>query len=194
MLAHSKIKKLIRTVGSHFTFPAMAASSSTPDGDHFYYFAFGSNLLRERVSINSPSALFVTTAKLEGLFYKVHLSLDVRFLVPECFRPQHYPLSPYLGYRLGFGNHSKVMESRWGGSPANIFPVSSDSPCPVPGAPPYVWGTVWRIHSDHLPALDAQEGVRAGSYEPVIVNTIPADGTLGHELTCRCYQVFIIEL
>ena len=105
-----------------------------------------------------------------------------------------YPLSPYLGYRLGFGNHSKVMESRWGGSPANIFPVSSNSPCPDPGAPPYVWGTVWRIHSDHLPALDAQEGVRAGIYEPVIVNTIPADGTLGHELTCRCYQVFIMEL
>ena len=67
MLVYSKVKKLIWSVPTRSTATTMAASSPS-EGDHFYYFAFGSNLLRERVSINSPSAVFVTTAKLEGVW------------------------------------------------------------------------------------------------------------------------------
>jgi len=47
----------------------------------FYYFAFGSNLLKERLQLANPSAQFVCTAKLEvGLiivtFYLGHLCLE----------------------------------------------------------------------------------------------------------------------
>lgn len=37
----------------------------TPDGRHFLYFAFGSNLLAERLHLMNPSAQFVTTGRLE---------------------------------------------------------------------------------------------------------------------------------
>ena len=59
-------------MGTSMTTAATSNASSSngvgnsSQADYFYYFAFGSNLLRERVSINSPTAVFVTTAKLEG--------------------------------------------------------------------------------------------------------------------------------
>ena len=43
-----------------------AEASSALESQCFYYFAYGSNLLGERVAINSPSAIFVAAAKLEG--------------------------------------------------------------------------------------------------------------------------------
>lgn len=48
-------------------------------------------------------------------------------------------------YTLSFGNFSKG----WGGASATIKPKEGS----------YVWGVVWEIDMEHLPALDKQEGV-----------------------------------
>uniref|UniRef100_A0A3B5MTV2 Uncharacterized protein n=1 Tax=Xiphophorus couchianus TaxID=32473 RepID=A0A3B5MTV2_9TELE len=46
--------------------------SGSSDG-HFMYFAFGSNLLRERLQLNNPSAAFVSTGRLKD--YKLNFGL-----------------------------------------------------------------------------------------------------------------------
>ena len=113
-----------------------------------------------------------------------------------------------LGYRLVFGGHDS---SRWGGHIANIQKLSLDavaSSAPLPSSisslssssstpssafsstpPSHVWGTVWRIHKDNLAALDEQESVGSGLYEPISVETEPTDKSLGDKLLCRTYQV-----
>ncbi|XP_041664130.1 gamma-glutamylcyclotransferase a [Cheilinus undulatus] len=43
----------------------VTANMSVPADGHFLYFAFGSNLLRERLQLANPSAVFVTTGRLK---------------------------------------------------------------------------------------------------------------------------------
>jgi hypothetical protein len=40
-------------------------SMTSIDKKTFHYFAFGSNLLKERITINNPTAVFQTIGKLE---------------------------------------------------------------------------------------------------------------------------------
>jgi hypothetical protein len=47
-----------------FNFTTMPASATVMP-DTFFYFAFGSNLLTERILINNPSATFVEVARLD---------------------------------------------------------------------------------------------------------------------------------
>ena len=57
-------------------------ASSTASSDHFLYFAFGSNLLTERIHINNPSARFKCVAKLDD--YKLtfnHYSKVIIFMI-----------------------------------------------------------------------------------------------------------------
>ncbi|KAM9838456.1 gamma-glutamylcyclotransferase a [Aulostomus maculatus] len=42
-----------------------ASKMSCPTNDHFMYFAFGSNLLKERLMLANPSAIFRTTGRLK---------------------------------------------------------------------------------------------------------------------------------
>lgn len=136
----------------------MSATAAYEASCYFYYFAYGSNLLRERIAINSPTAVLLTTAKLEG-------------------------------YRLIFGGHDS---SRWGGHVANIARVSpiADATSSSSSSPPsHVWGTVWKIHKDNLAALDEQESVGSGLYEPISVETEPTHKSLGDKICCRTYQL-----
>ena len=98
---------------------------------------------------------------------------------------------------MGFGSaDGRGYGKRWFGYPANILRIpssASTNPSAEPNAPPFVWGTVWRIHNDNMDALDAQEGVGSGYYEPIVINAKPSDATLGDEITCRSYQVTIIR-
>uniref|UniRef100_A0A6Q2WQ19 Uncharacterized protein n=1 Tax=Esox lucius TaxID=8010 RepID=A0A6Q2WQ19_ESOLU len=43
----------------------IANATKSPVYDHFMYFAYGSNLLRERLQVNNPSAVFVSTGSLK---------------------------------------------------------------------------------------------------------------------------------
>jgi len=47
-------------------FSTMAEPGVIPGSDTFLYFGYGSNLLRERLTLKNPSAVFKTIAKLEG--------------------------------------------------------------------------------------------------------------------------------
>ncbi|KAJ8007892.1 hypothetical protein DPEC_G00098900 [Dallia pectoralis] len=45
-------------------------ATNTPGSEHFMYFAYGSNLLRERLQLNNPSAGFVSTGCLKDWVIK----------------------------------------------------------------------------------------------------------------------------
>lgn len=45
------------------------SNMSCPDDGRFMYFAFGSNLLKERLQLANPSAIFCTTGRLKVLLF-----------------------------------------------------------------------------------------------------------------------------
>ncbi len=61
----------------------MANSSDTVGDNKFLYFGYGSNLLRERIHIMNPSAVFKTIAKLEVSSY-ISVYILVRTKVLHC--------------------------------------------------------------------------------------------------------------
>ncbi|KAJ8736192.1 hypothetical protein PYW08_006848 [Mythimna loreyi] len=65
--------------------------------------------------------------------------------------------------------------AHWRGASATIVPT--------PG--PYVWGAIWRIHNDDMPALDKQEGVETNWYFAKTVKIVLLDGS---SVECRTYQ------
>ncbi|XP_070575059.1 gamma-glutamylcyclotransferase-like [Ptychodera flava] len=119
----------------------------------FKYFAFGSNLLQERIRLNSPSAVFVCVAKLQD-------------------------------YKLAFARNRVIQErqeakgpSKWGvGGIATIVESPGD----------HVWGTLWEVGEEHLPALDRQEGVDWNCYRPLTVSVCSPENEV---FECRTYQM-----
>ncbi|XP_035448825.1 gamma-glutamylcyclotransferase [Spodoptera frugiperda] len=63
----------------------------------------------------------------------------------------------------------------WRGTSATIVPN--------PGS--HVWGAIWRLHNDDMPALDKQEGVENNWYFAKNVDIMLPDGS---QTVCRTYQ------
>ncbi|XP_047026369.1 gamma-glutamylcyclotransferase-like [Helicoverpa zea] len=63
----------------------------------------------------------------------------------------------------------------WRGTSATIVPT--------PGA--HIWGAIWRLHNDDMPALDKQEGVDTNWYFAKTVKVILPNGS---SVDCRTYQ------
>ncbi|XP_008322121.1 gamma-glutamylcyclotransferase [Cynoglossus semilaevis] len=115
---------------------------SMDDNQTFMYFAYGSNLLKERLQLKNPSALMYSVARLQN-------------------------------YKLAFGNHKGIANSRWHGGVATIEPSPGDE----------VWGVVWKMNLSDLESLDRQENVRLGTYSPVELS-VKTDGQV---IGCRSY-------
>ncbi|CAB3226681.1 unnamed protein product [Arctia plantaginis] len=75
-------------------------------------------------------------------------------------------------HRFDFAKYN----ANWKGAVCTIVPTENE----------VVWGAVWKLHNDDLPALDRQEGVAIKEYFSKIVNII-ANRT---NLECRTYQHF----
>ena len=132
-------------------------ASSTASSDHFLYFAFGSNLLTERIHINNPSARFKCVAKLDD--YKLtfnHYSKVIIFMII------------YLGSILNFEleiriclmyNTYLIKFQRWQGSVATIMEDKNSN----------MYGIVWELQKEHLKTLDEQEGVPHNVYKRITV-------------------------
>lgn len=92
----------------------------------FLYFAYGSNLLADRIHINNPSA------KRAGIG-KIEVNKFTLFNIA-------YRLVSLQGYELDFITFSK----RWRGNSATIVNR--------PGS--HVWGALWEINNEDMVALD----------------------------------------
>lgn len=104
-------------------------SDQYSEKDFYYYFSYGSNMLKERIQINDPQAIPLCPAKLEVSGYTLQMLRDYQ---SKNIQKQ--------GYRLDFNYNSL----RWQGAVANI--VES------PGSE--VWGVVWIKHNDTIASLD----------------------------------------
>ncbi|KAI1693298.1 AIG2-like family domain-containing protein [Ditylenchus destructor] len=67
---HALNDKEVPEISSHTSAPGAGTGNTTQlrrnDDGHFYYFAFGSNLLTERIHINIPTAQFVSIGHLQN--------------------------------------------------------------------------------------------------------------------------------
>ncbi|XP_077977472.1 gamma-glutamylcyclotransferase-like [Glandiceps talaboti] len=125
-------------------------SSAKEEPSTFMYMAYGSNLLKERLHINSPSAKYIDVAKLEN--YKLTFATSTKYNPDPSKR------------RWGAGGVATIVES-----PGDV-----------------VWGTIWEIGREHLPALDRQEGVHMNVYDPLEVTVCTQNN---RQLTCRTYKM-----
>ncbi|KAL0901346.1 hypothetical protein ABMA27_006625 [Loxostege sticticalis] len=87
------------------------------------------------------------------------------------------PSAQFLGIGKLNNHHLDFIKysEHWRGSSATIVPIEG---C-------YVWGAVWRLNIEDMPALDWQEGVDTNWYFPKTVEIITPDG---EKLQCRTYQ------
>ena len=97
----------------------------------YYYFSFGSNMLKERIQINDPNAKPYAAAKLDVSLKVIKICIHAFF---------NKMSSSFKGYRLDFNYRSL----RWQGAVATI--VQS------PGS--HLWGVVWIKDNDTIAALD----------------------------------------
>ncbi|XP_070573996.1 uncharacterized protein [Ptychodera flava] len=87
-------------------------------------------------------------------------------------------------YKLAFARNIIIQErqkvmgtSNWGiGGMATIIESPGE----------HVWGTLWEIGEEHLPALDRQEGVHRNSYRPLTVTVCSQENEV---FECRTYQI-----
>lgn len=105
----------------------------------FLYFAYGSNLLKERLQLKNPSAMVHCVAR-----------LMVQSNIRRVSEPSHKPytltafFSLFQDYRLVFGNYKGLASDRWHGGVATIEHSPGDE----------VWGVVWRMSMSDLESLD----------------------------------------
>ncbi|KAF2360691.1 Gamma-glutamyl cyclotransferase-like [Trinorchestia longiramus] len=149
----------------------MPASGAAPSesSDSFLYFAFGSNLLTDRIHINNPSATFVDVAKLEG--YKLEFN---------------YYSKRWKGAAATV-NPVTLSSSQKGHEAACL---AGDFVC----TPGHVWGVLWRLNNYDMPHLDSQEGVKlddnlqhVGVYRPLEVPVVLK--STGETVQARTYQL-----
>lgn len=131
------------------------------DGTKFMYFAYGSNLLGDRIRIQNPSAVRCSNGVLkvsEWNYYVFIMSFSIRcdllFLVMQnknnCFSSFIIHLFIWAvllslkGFRLDFFQSAHRSKSYWNGSAATITEDSETE----------VWGTIWEIDICHLRELD----------------------------------------
>lgn len=151
-----------------------SSASSTVSSDKgcnsFFYFAFGSNLLADRVRINSPSATFVGPARLHkhqlafagwSESWKGAVANIVSAEDPEPIANENTP-------------HNLLLSDSF----------AEDDPC--------IWGAVWRISNEQLPQLDKQEGVDIQEYEPVSV-TVDLFESFGAALPTTCDEAVLTD-
>ncbi|XP_026738931.1 gamma-glutamylcyclotransferase-like isoform X1 [Trichoplusia ni] len=87
------------------------------------------------------------------------------------------PSAKFLGvgrlddHQLNFIKYS----DNWRGSSATIVPTEGS----------HIWGAIWRLHNDDMPALDRQEGVDTNWYFPKTVTVVLPNGS---KVECRTYQ------
>ncbi|GAB5568657.1 gamma-glutamylcyclotransferase [Prionailurus iriomotensis] len=134
------------------------------EGESFLYFAYGSNLLTERIHLRNPSAVFCCVARLQG------------FLRREGTQSLCFNCMEFKDFKLDFGNSQGKTSETWHGGIATIFQSPGDE----------VWGVVWKMNKSNLSSLDEQEGVKSGTYVPIEVNVYTQEGK---EITCRSYQM-----
>lgn len=97
--------------------------------DTYFYFSYGSNMLKERIQINDPNAQPYAAAR-----------LDVRRILTLLICCLNYKFTSYQGYRLDFNYRSL----RWHGAVATI--VESEGS--------HLWGVVWIKENDTIASLD----------------------------------------
>ncbi|GFO05817.1 gamma-glutamylcyclotransferase [Plakobranchus ocellatus] len=177
--------------------------------DTFKYFAYGSNLLCERILINNPSAKFYGIGKLSviasfGLKNSDEPKpyLDARNIGGQegkVSQPRKFiftgklassKLGDVVGYQLGFDAPKEESLDIWLGSVATIFNADPTS---------YVYGVIWDMSYNGLESLDRQESwYNAIQVEVEVVSQIAppgqqesADGAdIGeHRVQCRTYQL-----
>lgn len=101
-------------------------------GSTYFYFSYGSNMLKERIQINDPNARKYAAARLDvSIKCKKNLFLSTVLLNLSLY---------YQGYRLDF-NYKSL---RWKGAVATI--VESDGS--------HLWGVVWIKDNITIASLD----------------------------------------
>ena len=118
--------------------------------NHFLYFAFGSNLLTERIHIKNPSDEFKCVAKLDR--YKLAFN---HFSEVSIIWTNPFP-------HVFFFRKLKLLFQRWKGSAATIMEDENS----------HLYGIVWELHNDHLKTLDDQEGVPLKVYKRIKVKVL----------------------
>lgn len=103
----------------------------------FLYFAYGSNLLAQRIHINNPSAMRAGIAKLK--VSKQHCTYNNSTILYLYSTLINFSFS-MKDYRLDFVRYSR----NWKGAAATIVQSSGD----------HVWGALWEINNDHMESLD----------------------------------------
>ena len=102
----------------------------------FLYFAYGSNLLKERLQLRNPSALIHCVATLKVTSPRPASPITTSSLLRACFF--------FQDYRLVFGNYNGLASERWHGGVATIEPNPGEE----------VWGVVWKMSITDLESLD----------------------------------------
>ncbi|KAA0190218.1 hypothetical protein HAZT_HAZT003784 [Hyalella azteca] len=137
--------------------------------DSFLYFAFGSNLLTERIHINNPSATFVDVARLDG--YKLEFNHFCK-----RWKGASATVNPINFDKSDARNETEGLAGR------------NDS------AMDHVWGVLWRLNQSDMPHLDEQEGVQldsagehVGVYKPLLVDVLLR--STGETVQARAYRI-----
>lgn len=136
----------------------------TVEGDEntFLYFAFGSNLLKKRISVNSPSAAFVGVGRLYHHRLGFTGSSDVwQGGVANIFASEDTNPDGSCS-ESSDGDHSPLIH--------DVCDETGDV-C--------IWGSVWRISNHHLSSLDRQEGVDMDIYAPCKIHVDLFEGGFG---------------
>lgn len=120
----------------------LAGTSYSMENNHtFLYFAYGSNLLKERLQLKNPSAIVHCVASL-----KVTSTRRIwrRAASPRTFSSVSYTYLIFQDYKLVFGNYNGLASDRWHGGVATIEHSPGDE----------VWGVVWKMNISDLESLD----------------------------------------
>lgn len=107
----------------------------------FLYFAYGSNLLKERLQLKNPSAVVHCVARLKVMSTMQLWQYAVSLIM---FNSILYTNLTFQDYKLVFGNHKGLASDRWHGGVATIEHSPGDE----------VWGVVWKMNISDLESLD----------------------------------------
>ena len=101
---------------------------SRAESSKHFYFAYASNMVKERILRQDPQAVLYGAAKLD-----VSILNFKKYIFFECLYMRQ-------GYKLEFNYKSQ----RWQGAMATITESPQD----------HVWGIIWEKHNSTIPILD----------------------------------------